>query len=346
MLTLATAFLATSLVVVTSANAADATLPAAAAGPLGSVGIPGFTVRTVQAPTGTPLANSYLRAVQQLNGTLVDADGNAIANEAVAGPNADGSYDVDLLNLGDNPNNLNSGQFPDDIFFPGLIAPEDGGHTGLFATEVITYVRLAAGSYTMGVTAGLARTDEVDDDGWKIFSGVTARDFFATPLGEFQRTGAAFPNGPQQQAGNTNQFTFTAPVDGAYPFRLVHWQTTRRTMLEWYIVGEPGTETEYRYLINDLNVSEPIAFRSLDVAAANGPSVVEAAPLPGSAGVSPAAPIEAVIEEGPGRKNAEANRNATNLLVRHKEIYENITETLLLNYIVFRQGRPGTQRTE
>ena len=162
----------------------------------------------------------------------------------------------------------------------------------------MTYLRLAAGTYTMGVTAGFARTDDVDDDGWKLFCGVTARDFFGVQVAEFQRTGVPFPSALQERKGNATEFTVNAPVDGVYPFRLVHWQTGHKTLLEWYVVQDPDSDTPTRYLINDGNAGDPIAFRSVDVAAASAPSIVEVSPLPGSAGVSPSASVETLLFDG------------------------------------------------
>ena len=56
----------------------------------------GFRVRSAQAPEETLLPQSLSRAIRQLNGTLRDpADpGQALPNEAIAGPNADGSYSI------------------------------------------------------------------------------------------------------------------------------------------------------------------------------------------------------------------------------------------------------------
>ena len=76
------------------ANVWAVPLPAAAALPLGSSTTRGFIVRTVQAPTGEIVENSLLRAVRQINGTLPDSLGGVMANDAIAGPGAGGSYTV------------------------------------------------------------------------------------------------------------------------------------------------------------------------------------------------------------------------------------------------------------
>jgi hypothetical protein len=86
--------------------------------------------------------------------------------------------------------------------------------------------------------------------------------------------------------------------DGVYPFRLVHWQTGGNSMLEWYVVYNPGSDFEERALINDPNYGAPIAFASSTAAVANTAYVAEVSPLPESSGVSPAAPITLVLADG------------------------------------------------
>ncbi|MBL9169635.1 MAG: hypothetical protein JNN07_17985 [Verrucomicrobiales bacterium] len=283
-----------------SLSAADVTLPAGAALPGSTtLGAPGFTSRLVVAPEGTVLQNTLLRALQQLNGTLQDAEGNLVANTAVPGANANGSYDVDFVDfstsLFEDPSIQWWGNFPYEIVFPGL--PE-GAPAEMFASETVAYLRLSAGTYTMGVTAGYDRTDNVDDDGWRLYCGPNPRSFFSPVIAEFQRTGAAFPNATQTRAGNTNEFNVIVPVEGIYPFRLVHWQTKGSTQLEWYLVEAAGTESEFRYLINDPNMGAGLAYRSVESPIATGPAVVEISPLPDSSGVPPTAPVEAIIQDG------------------------------------------------
>lgn len=80
-------------------QAATVTLPAGAAGAAGSASERGFVVRVAQAPEAADIPNNYVRALQQLNGTLVDKAGVVVPNEATPGSNADGSYNVDTLNF-------------------------------------------------------------------------------------------------------------------------------------------------------------------------------------------------------------------------------------------------------
>jgi hypothetical protein len=283
-----------------SLSAADVTLPAEAALPLSTpLGAPGFTARVALAPEASVLPNNFLRAVQQLNGTLLDAEGNLVGNTIVPGPNADGSYDLDFADLSaaltEDPSVTWWGAFPYEVLFPGL--PE-GAPTEMFSTEVIAYLKLNAGTYTMGVIAGYDRTDVSDDDGWRLFCGSNPRSFLNLPVAEFQRTGTGFPNQTQVMAGNTNQFNVVVPVTGVYPFRLVHWQTKSAAQLEWFLVQDAGTDSEYRYLINDPNFGEPIAYRSVTAASASGPALVEVSPLPEASGLDSTTPVRAVIQDG------------------------------------------------
>src|SRR5688500_1758488 len=82
-----------------AAYAASVTLPADSAVPASSVSQRGFTVRTVQGPDTPPLANNAVRAIRQLNGTLVDETGAPVPNQAIPGPNAGGVYFADMINF-------------------------------------------------------------------------------------------------------------------------------------------------------------------------------------------------------------------------------------------------------
>jgi hypothetical protein len=72
-------------------KAASVNLPASAAGPLGSGSERGFVFRVSQAPEAAEIANNFVRAIQQLNGTLGTPQ-TPVTQRASAGPNADGSY--------------------------------------------------------------------------------------------------------------------------------------------------------------------------------------------------------------------------------------------------------------
>jgi hypothetical protein len=176
---------------------APAVLPEDAAAPLGSSSSRGFLVRTVQAPLETALQNNVIRATRQLNGTLTDTNGVAVPNEAVAGTNPDGSHNADTINFErealpfdvvDVAGNVLTSFVPE--LFPGI--PGTGGHTDLFATEVIGFLELNVGTFTFGVSVGTDRTDVNDDDSYQVLVGANPRDFFALKVGEFERFAPPF----------------------------------------------------------------------------------------------------------------------------------------------------------
>ncbi len=278
------------------AQGATTPLPESAAGALGSASERGFILRVSQAPEGAEIPNNYLRALQQLNGTLVDSSGASIPDEANPGPNPDGTYPIDTLNF-----ELEAVPFdvidfegnplwyfePD--FFPGI--PGANGHTTKFVAEAVAFLELPAGETTFGVSVGTDRTDVNDDDSYVVNVGEVPRDFFATKVGEFERNAPAFSAGTHGE----NQWTVSAPRAGIYPFRLVHWQGGRGANLQFYTVLDTGE----RVLVNDTADSRAIkAYRRSSLPAAGAPYVGEVAPLPGSAGNSPDSAIEAVVLDG------------------------------------------------
>ena len=275
-------------------------LPANAALPTNTVSNPGFIVRTVQASTNFMVANNMLRAIQQLDGTLTDASNNATTNVAEPGPEAGGAYfretvsferDAAFVEVLDE-NQATVAAFAAD-FFPGIPGME-GEFTG-FATEAIGLVELPAGLTMLGISASAERTDVNDDDGYAVFVGANPRDFSAIKILEFTRGSA------QPFAGNQhieNQVLVNAPVAGAYPFRIVYWQTGRGANLQFYTIDTNSTE---RILINDPIITRsPRAWRSSTDPRFNAPYVSQISPVPGSAGVSSSDPIEVILFNGSG----------------------------------------------
>jgi hypothetical protein len=271
-------------------------LPASAALPLGSSTTRGFMVRTVQGPETPLLLNNSIRAIRQLDGTLLDADGNPVPNEAYPGTYADGSYDsvtacfekdgmyLDIIDLnGTYLAGFNS------QYFPGI--PGSGGHTANFATEVIGFLELTAGLHTLGVSATADRTDVNDDDGYQLFVATNPRDYFGLKVGEYERVAPGFQNNFRVE----NQFVVNAPVAGIYPFRILHWQTGHGSSLAFYSIEDTGE----RILVNDdADPRRIAAYLDTAVAAAKGPYVAEIAPPNGSEGNPANAPIEAVLFDG------------------------------------------------
>jgi hypothetical protein len=278
------------------------TLPAAAADPAGSATTRGFIFRVVQAPDTDQndidnIFNTYTRAIQQLDGTLLDTNGVAFTNSAVLGPNRDGSYFIDVVNPNDVICFTLDGspltQFPNfpAVTWPGI--PSTDPITGQpnndnFADETLTYLALNAGSYTFGVDVAIDRTDYGfgGDDGYRLYCGTNPRDQFATLVGQFLRTGDNF-----NDRQNTNEFTFVVPVTGVYPFRLVHWQNFSGANLAWYSVD---AATGAHILINDPTDARSIkAYRVSNIP--REPYLAEVSPAPGAAGVAASAPITVVL---------------------------------------------------
>ena len=273
----------------TPTRAAIPVLPAEAAAPFGA-GDPnelGFVVRTVQAPNTNQIANSYIRAIQQLNGTLLD-HGELVANEALPGPNADGSYYSDAISFeltGQPVQGFNASMFP------GI--PGSGGHNDYFAVEAVGFLELAAGRYTLGMSVAADRTDVNNDDSYVVSCGVNPRNFFGTEVGEYERFAPPFAGNVQ----NTNYFTFDVPVDGTYPFRIVYWQTGLGANLQFFSLD---TNTGTIKLINDpaFPFDSIVSYRKLARPQANGPYVAEVSPLPDVSGIAASDPIVVVLKDG------------------------------------------------
>ena len=262
-------------------------LDAAAAGAAGSANTPGFLVRTAQAPSDAGILNlnSLGRAIQQLNGTLTDANGVVVPNVAFLGGNADGSYDIDLINF--HLNGASFGVFMDDAMFSGIPGSDDGKEN--FAADVITFLDLPAGLHKIGVSASTARTDSGTDDGYAWFSGRDPRNILSPVVGSFFRGSVpAFSD-----SFTTNEITVVAPVAGIYPIRLVYWQVSNDASLEFYTVDESTGE---KILVNDANDSRSVpAYRFSATPFANRPYLAEISPRSGAQGISSSQPIEALL---------------------------------------------------
>jgi hypothetical protein len=197
----------------------------------------GFRVRVVQANQGSgTLNNSVARAEAQLAGTLIDpATSQPYLNEAdpaLFGP--DGYYNETAVIDYERGGGSTSG-----LTIPGI--PGTGGHTDNIAMEVLTYLDLAAGTYTMGVNS---------DDGFRVTAGPDARDrFYALELGVYDAgRGAA-----------DSIFQFTIAQAGLYSFRLVWFQGGGSANVSWFM-----GEGDNKVLINDPNNAASIkAYREL-----------------------------------------------------------------------------------
>src|SRR6266542_4418170 len=262
-------------------------LAASAAGPLGSAVDPGFLVRSVQAPSTSVILNlnSLPRAIQQLNGTLTDTGGVAVANVAFAGQNPDGGYNANRIDY--HLDGTEYGVFQTDATFPG-IPGSDGGFDN-FSTEVLTYLELSAGVHRLGVSVSTDRTDTETDDGYALFAGVDARNVLSPVVGSFFRG-----NVPAFAAAfTTNDFNIVAPSDGIYSFRLVFFQTRNDASLEFYAVDPDSGD---RILVNDAGDGRAVkAYRHSMAPLSNKPFLAEINPRPGASGVSALLPIQLLL---------------------------------------------------
>ncbi|MBP8260893.1 MAG: hypothetical protein KA118_14670 [Verrucomicrobia bacterium] len=255
------------------------------AGPPGSASVPGFRVRTVQAPVDVPVANSLERALLQLTGLLAGSDGGPVPNEALPGPNPDGSWSVEgkleFYSAGETE--------PTPYGFPGI--PGTGGHDTRFAAEAIAFLELPAGPHVLRVSVAAALTDEMDDDGFALWANANPRDVLGIEIGRYSRTVPGI-----DPTVNTNDFMVFAPAEGVYPFRMVYYQTTRNAYWLWQ---SEDPDTGEWVFINDL--SDPRALRAFQTSThppASGPAIIDARPGPRSGGVDPGAPLIVLWEDG------------------------------------------------
>ncbi|MGZ8940744.1 MAG: hypothetical protein ACXW32_16195, partial [Limisphaerales bacterium] len=277
-------------------EAASVTLPADSVVLPSSVSERGFTVRTVQAPAETVVGNTSVRATRQLNGTLTDASGALVPNEATPGPNS-GAYFNETINFEkdgapfDVVDVLNTPLWsvtPE--LFPGI--PGGGGHTDNFALEAIGFLELPAGETTFAISVGTDRTDVNNDDSAIVYAGSNPRSYFSPQVATFQRSAPPFSANTHAES----QFTVNAPVAGIYPIRILYWQTGLGANLTFYTVDN---NTGERILVNDPAVATAIkSYRSSTHPAAGSPYVAEVSPLPGSEGNSAAESIDALIVDG------------------------------------------------
>ncbi len=195
----------------------------------GTGSLPGFNGRMVQAPLGSNMENSLLRADAQL-----------AANSSLP-VFATTEFTVDVLNFSDRTES-DSGNFPRDLLVPGLDPDVNG--TDDFAVELSGYFELTAGVHRIGV---------LSDDGFKITVGTSLTDNTTIPL--------AFYNGG---VANNEIHEFVVPQTGLYPVRIVWYERGGSAYLELY---SENRTTGARVLVNDSFVADSIkVFRSLAVA--------------------------------------------------------------------------------
>ena len=311
-------------------------LPASAAGVVGSANTPGMIFRVAQAPASATLNGNLQSAIQQLDGTLLNTNNVPFGNEAdltMPGVQADGSYFIDQYEGtgGTIAFDVAGGPFLhlpafQTYPFPGI--PGTNGSTLNFADDTLAYIPLTAGSYTFGVNVGIGRVDAPPgaDDGYTLFCGANPRDAFSTVVGQFVRTGSNF-----NDSQNTNEFNFVAPVTGVYPFRLVHWQVNGGSDLGWYYVDGSGNRT----LINDTSATI-VSYRESTIP--REPYVAEVYPTPGGSGYAASAAIEAIL----GDDTRQVNPANILLWLNGTRVTPTITKSGSLSTVLY---NPNASRT-
>jgi hypothetical protein len=241
----------TNEVVFTVAN--YATLPGSYASPFGSGSHRGFTYRSVAVnqDTTNTLDSTIARAKAQLAGTLIDVStGAPYTNSATAGPNPDGSYNIDtVVNFDDAAAGTALGNFPDDVPFPGL----DFGPYNWFSTEANLFLELPAGYYRFGVNS---------DDGFEV-NGLPPQGVAGTPI-----VLGLFDDG---RSASDTLFDVLVPTNGIYIFQLIYFDSTGAAECEFFSVT--NLVTGDKVLVND--VSTPNAIKSYRIIPPRMTSIVK-----------------------------------------------------------------------
>lgn len=244
----------------------------------------GILTRSAQAPADTPIGSDIRRAISQLAGNLMDTDGNAVADEATQGELAGGYTESEYIDFELNGDPF--GNFENFAMFPGI--PGEGGHTTLFSTEAIGYLKLDPGFYQLGVNVHVSQPDKNDNDNWRMYVGNPAADLFSEAIGNFELTLQGFVAG-----ANDTLFEFFVTEGGYYPFRLVYWNKGSGAGLELFSVD---TENGEKLLINDPDDNSAIKayYTTSDI---SQPFVISANPIPNTSGNDPGLPMELVIND-------------------------------------------------
>jgi hypothetical protein len=214
--------------------------------------------------------------IQLNNGYINAANNQPFPNLSKPGPNPDGSYDIDILNLNfprlsDPSSAPNTGIFQGgtDTVFPGMPgtgtspappaapgADQQAVGTENSVHEFTTYLDLKAGAYIFGVNS---------DDGFVLRSSPNPQDTLGTLVGFFTggRGNTGYPlatpsttavnsfgtTGTSTGSGGNSAFNVIVPEDGIYPFRLLYWQGGGGNNLEFLAIDKG---TGQHVLVNDV----------------------------------------------------------------------------------------------
>jgi hypothetical protein len=149
---------------------------------------------------------------------------------------------------------FNTPDYPD-TDFPGMPGnATTGGTYENFAEEILTALNFTTpGIYTMRVVTDWTGFPDAED-GFQLRAGPNPTNAASSVvLGFFD---AAAPTGPNRGVADS-PFQFYVPKAGAYPFRLMYYQTTGSAQLEWLLENSDGT----RSLVNDKTNSVPAYYQ-------------------------------------------------------------------------------------
>ena len=239
----------------------------------------GFKLRTHQ--ISTDVGTSVQRAeLQFANKLLSPLDGTVLPNMAdLSAANPDGTFDIpsyiDFSTL-----SSPEGFFLNDVPPPGLVGPDQ------YALEIMTFLNLAPGSYTLGVDAvrnyNTTAPGSFRESGFRLTAGANPRDLFAPEIASFDKSR---PEGERQ-------FSFVVQQAGIYPFRLLWFSGAGDSRLEWYQVTTQGT----RVLLGDTGSGGLTAYKD---AVVTHPFVqYTTSPRPGETSVATNASISLTLVDG------------------------------------------------
>lgn len=240
------------------AASAQTVIPASFAHPLNQADItaPGFVVRSAQASSPNTLDTTLVRTEAQLAGLLINPATSSpfenIADLALFDP--DGTYAEELVIDYDQ-----NGASSSNLFFPGIPGTEGG--TDSFAVEVVAWLPLQPGTFTMVVNS---------DDGFRVTAGPDPRNKLQSiELGSYDGG----------RGSDDSSFQITVTTAGLYGFRLIYNEGGSDAKLSWYL-GNPA-DPAARVLINDeLDATAIPAWRKLTTPTGIYADVV--VPAPGS----------------------------------------------------------------
>ncbi|MBI3415340.1 MAG: hypothetical protein HY043_08480 [Verrucomicrobia bacterium] len=278
---------------------------------------PGFIFNASQVSLGDPNSLAFLE--KQLNGTLKDADGNSVANDAdpssignakgagkVVGPLV--QFEVEgVINYDSTSDAGANGNFQPDIRMPGF--PGTGGSTDNAGAEVLTFVDLPAGFLTMGVNS---------DDGFRVTAGNVGDALAAINLGQFDGGRGA----------SDTLFDVYVAEAGTYALRCIWENGGGGSNLEWFTIVNGK-----KVLLNDAANGGLKAYRAL-AAGASSPVVVKSvSPTPGQLEVSTAPTITVILADGA----AKVDKASVKLNVAGKDVAAKVDQaggTTTVSYTV------------